>query len=87
MVATRWKQIKKWFNILCDALTVMDNKQKLAMFLNYVGEEVYVYENVLTEDNHTFNEVIAALSEHFVPSFLTQQGRQSSATEFVSIFR
>ena len=67
-VATRWKKYKKRFNILCDALTVTDDKQKLAMFLNYVGEEVYdVYENILTEDDHTFDEVIAALNEHFEP--------------------
>ena len=47
-VATRWKKYKKRFNILCDALTVTDDKQKLAMFLNYVGEEVYdVYENIV----------------------------------------
>ena len=67
-VATRWKKYKKRFNILCDALTVTDDKQKLAMFLNYVREEVYdVYENILTEDDHTFDEVIAALNEHFEP--------------------
>ena len=67
-VATRWKKYKKKFNIVCDALTVMDDKQKLSMFLNYVGEEVYdVYEDVLTEDDHTFDDVIAALNQHFEP--------------------
>jgi hypothetical protein len=65
-VATRWKKYKKRFNLLCDALTVTDDKQKIAMFLNYVGEEVYdVYENVKPEGDNTFDQVIAVLTEHF----------------------
>lgn len=68
-VTTRWKKYKRKFEILCTALAVTDEKQKLAMLLNYVGDDTFeIYENILNpEVEHTYKDVIEALDTHFEP--------------------
>ena len=47
-VGTRWTKYKKRFANFCVALHVTDDKQKLALLLNYVGEEAYdIYDSTL----------------------------------------
>ena len=68
-IATRWKKYKRKFEILCDALAVTDDKQKVSMLLNYIGDDVFeIFENIrLPVGNHTYLEVITALDGHFEP--------------------
>ena len=71
-IATRWEKYKKRFSNLCVALNIKDDKQKLALFLNYVGEELYdIYDNLLvpTEDgtHETYEHAIKLLDSHLNP--------------------
>ena len=67
-ISPRWKKYKQRFELLCTAIGVTEEKQKLAMFLTYVGDETYdVYENIKPSDTATFKEVIEALDKHFTP--------------------
>ena len=66
-ISSRWKKYKQRFELLCTAIGVTEEKQKLAMFLTYVGDETYeVYENVKPSDTN-FQSVIEALDRHFTP--------------------
>ena len=48
-VGPRWKKYKKPFVSLCVALNTTDDKQKLILLLNYIGEKAYdVHDNLLT---------------------------------------
>ena len=65
---TRWKTYKQRFNLLCTAIGVKDDEQKLAMFLTYVGDNTYeIYQNVKPAGAQTFTNVIEALDKHFEP--------------------
>lgn len=67
-IATRWTKYKKRFQNLCIAMNVVNDKQKLAMFLNYVGERVNdIYDSLLTEHEETFTNAIELLDAHFKP--------------------
>ena len=37
-IPSRWKKYKQRFELLCTAIGVTDNKQKLAMLLTFVGD-------------------------------------------------
>ena len=70
--ATRWEKYKKRFLNLCVALNVQDDKQKLALLLNYVGEELYdIYDSLLvptTDGSHeTYEHAIKLLDGHLNP--------------------
>ena len=68
-IATRWKKYKRKFEILCNALAVTEDKQKVSMLLNYVGDDTFeIYENILNPDEeNSYNDVITALDRHFKP--------------------
>ena len=68
----RWKKYKKRFLNLCVALNIQDDKQKLALLLNYVGEELYdIYDSLLvptTDGSHeTYEHAIKLLDGHLNP--------------------
>ena len=68
-ISTRWKKYKRTFENLVVALNVTDDRQKKALWLNYIGEEAYrVYENLTfgTEDEK-YEAVITLLDGHFAP--------------------
>ena len=47
-LAIRWEKYKKRFQNLCTAMNLTDNTQKLALLLNYGGDEFYdVYDNLV----------------------------------------
>ena len=66
-ISTRWRKYKKRFENLCIALSVTDTKQKMALLLNYIGEEVYdIYESLCTTDTkETYEKTIEILDTHF----------------------
>ena len=68
-VEPRWTKYKKFFVNLCVALNITDEKQKLALLLNYIGEEAYdVYNNILTPGIEvTFESVLQLLDDHLNP--------------------
>lgn len=67
-VPSRWKKYKQRFELLCTAIGVAEENQKLAMFLTYVGDDTYeIFENTKSSDIPTFNEVIEAMDKHFEP--------------------
>ena len=68
-IATRWTKFKKRFENLCIALTITDDKQKLALLLNYVGEEVFdIYDSLFVPDtNETYDNAIDLFDAHFNP--------------------
>jgi len=67
-VSPRWRKYKQRFQLLCTAIGVTDENQKLAMLLTLVGEETYeVYENVKPNDDPSLLEAIEALDNHFNP--------------------
>ena len=67
-IPSRWKKYKQRFALLCTAIGVTDNKQKLAMLLTFVGDSTYeIYENVKPAGEQNFDDVIAALDTHFEP--------------------
>ena len=67
-VAIRWTKYKKRFENLCVALNVSNDKQKLAMLMNYVGERVNdIYESLLTNEEETYNNAVSILDKHFKP--------------------
>ena len=67
-IGTRWKKYVKRFEILYNALAITDDKQKVSMLLNYVGEEVFdIYENILPPGEHSYKDVTEALDKHFTP--------------------
>lgn len=83
-VPSRWKKYKRRFELLCTAIGVAEEKQKLAMFLTYVGDDTYeIFENTKLNATPTFNETIEALDRHFEPqanksyeTFLFRQMKQ-----------
>ena len=68
-VATKWEKYKKRFLNLCTALQITDDKQKLALLLNYMGEESYdVYDSLLVPGaDETFANAIELFDKHFKP--------------------
>ena len=40
-ISLRWEKYKKHFANLCTALDINDEPQKLTLFFNYAGEELY----------------------------------------------
>ena len=68
-ISTLWKKYKRRFENLVIALSVTDDRQKKALFLNYIGEEAYeVYENLTTgAEDETYEDVITLLDGHFAP--------------------
>lgn len=68
-ISTRWEKYKKRFINLCVALNITDDKQKLALLLNYIGEEAYdIYDNLLVRDSdETLNNAIDIFDKHFNP--------------------
>lgn len=67
----RWKTYKQRFEILCTAIGVKDEKQKLSMLLTYVGEKMYeIYEQIITGDitTQTYEGVLTAFDTHFAPA-------------------
>ena len=68
-ISTRWEKYKKRFLNLCVALNVVEEKQKLALFLNYIGEEAYdIYDNLLVAGTaETFEAAVEILDGHFSP--------------------
>ena len=69
-VSTNWSKYKRRFETLCKALKVTDDKQKVAMLLNYVGDDVYdIYENIMKpEAEDSYEDVTKALEKHFAPT-------------------
>ena len=68
-IATRWTKYKKRFKNLCVALNITDDKQTLALLLNFVGEEVYdIYDSLLVPGtDETYGNAITLLDTHFNP--------------------
>ena len=73
-ISIRWEKYKKRFDNLSVALNIKDDKQKLALFLNYAGEELYdIYDNLLVpgavvpENSTEFAEAIKLLDSHLNP--------------------
>jgi hypothetical protein len=68
-IATRWTKYKKRFQNLCVAVNVTEDKQKLALLLNYVGEEVYdIYDSLFVPGTEgTYDNTITLLDTHFNP--------------------
>ena len=67
-IVTRCSKYKKKFTLLCSAVGVTDNKQKLSMILTYLGDEAYdIYENLITPGDKTFDEVVTVLDTYFKP--------------------
>ena len=68
-ISTRWVKYKRKFTNLCIALNITNDKKKLAMFLNYVGETVNdIYESLLTpEADETYDDALKLLDTHFKP--------------------
>ena len=68
-IATRWTKYKKRFQNLCVALNITEDKQKLALLLNYVGEEVYdIYDSLLVPGtDETYANAITLFDTHFNP--------------------
>lgn len=67
-VAIRWTKYKKRFENLCIALNVSNDRQKLAMLMNYAGERVNdIYDSLLGEQDETFGNAIKLLDKHFQP--------------------
>ena len=60
---------KKRFVNLCAALNITDDKQKLALLLNYIGKEAYnIYDNLLNPGTEeTFASALQLLDNHFNP--------------------
>ena len=73
-ITTRWQKYKKRFLNLCTALNVEEDKQKLALLLNYVGEEVYdIYDSLLVPGtDETYGNAITLLDAHFNPQLITK---------------
>ena len=68
-IATRWTKYKKRFQNLCVTLNITEDKQKLALLLNYVGEEVYdIYDSLLVPGtDETYDDAINLFDTHFNP--------------------
>lgn len=68
-ISTRWEKYKKRFLNLCVALNVEEDKQKLALLLNYIGEEAYdIYDNLLVPGtDETFANAITIFDGYFSP--------------------
>ena len=68
-VGTRWTKYKKRFANLCVALHVTDDKQKLALLLNYVGEEAYdIYDSTLVPGaDENLANAIKLFDDYFNP--------------------
>ena len=72
--ALRWDKYKKRYENLCIAMNIRDNAQKLALLLNYVGEEFYdIYDSFVVtgeeipEGENVYTRAIRLLDEHFNP--------------------
>ena len=67
-LAPRWNTYKKRFELLCSAIGVTDNKQKLSMLLTLIGDGSYeIYENITPTPELSYTEVITLFDEHFKP--------------------
>ena len=67
MLKMRWNKYLKRFNILCKAVGVTDDGQKLSMLL---ADEMYeIYENIITVEEPTFVQVNAAFEAHFALTY------------------
>ena len=68
-VGPRWIKYKTSFENLSVALNITFDKQKLALLLNYIGEEPYdVYDNMLTPGTEEiFESELQLLDDHFNP--------------------
>ena len=68
-VANRWTKYKRRFENLCIALNVTNDRQKLAMLLNYVGQPVNdIYDGLLIDgDAETYANALTLLNKHFKP--------------------
>ena len=68
-ISTRWEKYKRRFNNLCVAVNVIDDKQKLALLLSYIGEECNdIYESLFPSgESETFPKAIKIFDEHFNP--------------------
>ena len=84
--ALRWDKYKKRYENLCIAMNIRDNVQKLALLLNYGGEEFYdVYERLVAtgeeipEGENVYTRAIRLLDEHFNP--------RSNTTYEIYLFR
>ena len=68
-ISTRRLKYKKRFVNLCIALNVQDQKQKLAMLLTYVGEEVYdIFDSCLNVHAEiTYDDALKLPDGHFNP--------------------
>ena len=65
---TQWNKYKKRFTILCSAVGVTDDAQKLSMLLTYIGDDAYdIYEQIMPAGRHTLTEVFTAFDNHFKP--------------------
>ena len=70
-LSQRWTTYKNRFEILCNAIGVKDENQKLSMSLTYVGEKMYkIYEQIVPGDitTQTYNGVLTAFDTHFAPA-------------------
>ena len=88
-----WTIYKKRFGLLCTAIGVAEQQQKLSMFLTYVGDEVVrCIRNVVTEEETTYGQVMGKLDEYFKPkinisyetylSRLLKQNEEGSLQQF-----
>ena len=67
-ISTRWLKYKKRFANLCIALNVQDQKQKLAMLLTYVGEEVYdIFDSLNVDAEITYDDALNLFDGRFNP--------------------
>ena len=68
-IATRLVKCKKRFENLLIALNVTNDSQKLALLLNYVGEECYdIYDNLLIPGTQeSYRDAVRLFDGHFKP--------------------
>ena len=65
----RWKKYINRFKSLCSAVGVVDDGQKVAMLVTYIGDEMYdIYKNIITAATPAFNDVVTAFETHFAPT-------------------
>ena len=65
----KWQRYIKRFQLLCTAIGVKNDKQKLSILLTYVGDDTYeIYENLIpAEEEQTFQQVLQLFENHFKP--------------------
>ena len=80
-LSNRWTKYVKRFDISCSAITVTDPKQKLSMFLTFMGKDMWnSYVSIVTNNDTSFDDVVATFNDPFVStvyeSSLFRQMRQ-----------